>query len=144
MANGTIPADQQNVLLNIGEWLGKYGESIYGTRPWYTYGEGPTKEPEGNFKYHQEFLKLKYSANDIRFTTKGKNIYATVLGWPDKDLLIKSFAKDSLPLEMQIKDVSMLGYDQEIKWNLTDEGLFISVPSDTIDVMANVFKIKTL
>lgn len=144
MANGTIPADQQDVLLKMGEWLDKYGESVYDTRPWYTYGEGPTKEPEGHFKHHQEFLKLKYSANDIRFTTKGENIYATVLGWPDKDLLLKSFAKDSLPSEIRIKDVSMLGYDHEVKWNLMDEGLFISVPSDTIDVMANVFKIETL
>lgn len=80
MANGTIPEDQQNLLLKMGEWLGKYGESVYGTRPWYTYGEGPTKEPEGNFKNHQEFLKIKYSAKDIRFTTKGKTIYAATLG----------------------------------------------------------------
>jgi alpha-L-fucosidase len=143
MANGTIPEDQQNVLLKMGEWLGKYGESIYGTRPWYTYGEGPTKEPEGNFKNHQEFLKIKYSAKDIRFTTNAKTIYATILGWPENDLMIKSFAKDNLPSAIKINNVSLMGCDQELKWDLTDEGLSICLPSEITDTMAAVFKIET-
>lgn len=33
MADGTIPRDQQEVLLNIGAWLEINGEAIYGTRP---------------------------------------------------------------------------------------------------------------
>ncbi len=64
--------DQQKVLLEMGNWLRKNGEAIYETRPWYTYGEGPTKEPEGDFKNHQEFLKVVYSAKDVRFNAKGK------------------------------------------------------------------------
>ncbi len=33
-ADGTIPDIEKNLLLGIGEWLGRNGESIYGTRPW--------------------------------------------------------------------------------------------------------------
>jgi alpha-L-fucosidase len=144
MANGTIPADQQDVLLEMGGWLGKYGESIYGTRPWYTYGEGPVKEPEGHFRNHEAFLKIKYSAKDIRFTTKGKTIYATTLGWPEDNLLIKSFAKDSLPSAITIKKVSLMGCNQELTWDLKNEGLLIGVPSEMTDSMAAVFKIETV
>ena len=70
MADGTIPDNQKQVLLDMGKWLDAYGESIYETRPWYTFGEGPTKEPEGHFDNHQEFLKIKYSSKDVRYTSK--------------------------------------------------------------------------
>ena len=39
-SDGTIPEDQQQVLLKIGEWLQTYGEGIYGTRPYKTAIEG--------------------------------------------------------------------------------------------------------
>ncbi len=143
MADGTIPADQQNLLLKMGEWLGKFGESIYGTRPWYTYGEGPTKEPEGSFKYHQEFLKIKYSGKDIRFTTKGNTLYVITLGLPENDLFLKSFAKDSLSSSLRIKKISMLGDNQPLKWYLQEEGLSIGLPSAVPDSMALVFKVET-
>ena len=49
-------------------------EAIYGTRPWYTFGEGPTIQPEGHFRYNREFLKIVYSAQDVRYTTSDKTI----------------------------------------------------------------------
>jgi alpha-L-fucosidase len=42
-ADGTIPEEVQALLLEIGAWLDINGETIYGTRPWQVYGEGPTK-----------------------------------------------------------------------------------------------------
>ncbi len=144
MADGTIPADQQDVLLKMGEWLQKYGEAIYGSRPWYTFGEGPTKEPEGSFENHQEFLKIKYSEKDVRYTTNNGSIYATILGWPgnNSEVLLKAFSKAEWPDAKNIKNVSLLGSDENIKYELSDQGLKITTPSFAVDSMAVVFKIE--
>src|SRR5438270_3327788 len=47
--DGTIPDEAQRLLLNMGSWLDKNGEAIYGTRPWTVFGEGPTKVQGGAF-----------------------------------------------------------------------------------------------
>jgi len=47
--DGTIPEPEQEMLLEIGRWLKVNGASIYGTRPWRVYGEGPTRVVEGPF-----------------------------------------------------------------------------------------------
>jgi alpha-L-fucosidase len=143
-ADGTIPQDQRQVLLDIGAWLDQYGEAIYGTRPWYTFGEGPTREPEGHFDFHREFLKIVYSADDVRYTTKDKHIYATILGWPgaEKEVVLSAFAADQLPEPVTVKELTLLGSESEVKWEQTDAGLIIRTPSDAPDEMAVVFKIS--
>jgi len=144
-SDGTIPADQKEVLLDMGAWLGQYGEAIYDTRPWYTFGEGPTKEPEGHFKNREGFLKLQYSWKDVRYTTKEKTIYSTLLGWPGagEEVLLKSFAADSLPQPLNIASVSLLGSAEKVDWNLSEVGLEIIAPEKAPDQMAVVFKIET-
>ncbi len=142
-ADGTIPDVQQQVLLDIGDWLDKYGEAIYETRPWYTFGEGPTKEPEGHFKFHRDFLKIVYSADDVRYTRKNKHIYATLLGWPGagKEIQLTAFASDQLPEPLSVKGVTMLGSEAELDWQQADNGLTIKAPSESPDEMAIVLKI---
>lgn len=144
MANGIIPQDQQDGLLKMGDWLKKYGEAIYGTEAWYTFGEGPTKEPKGHFKNHQAFMKLKYTNKDVRYTTKDYNIYAIILGELEakKSLLFEAFAKDSIHDMTSIEKVSFLGSDEKIEWSISEEkGLSVKAPSKVIDEMATVVKI---
>ncbi len=145
MANGTIPENQKEVLLDLGAWLDSYGESIYETRPWYTFGEGPTKEPEGHFKNHQEFMKIKYSWKDVRYTTQGNVIYATLLGWPGagQDISLTAFAADNLPEPMEIASVELMGFNDDIKWEVKESGLSLLTPEEAPDEMAVVFKIET-
>ena len=144
-ADGTIPQDQQNVLLEIGKWLNQFGEAIYDTQPWITYGEGPTKEPEGDFKNHQQFQKIKYSENDFRFTKKGNVLYVMALGWPGngKQIMLKSFAKDALNQNLTINQVTMLGTTEKVSFSLNDDGLSLTCPSQPADSMAVVFKLET-
>jgi alpha-L-fucosidase len=143
-ADGTIPADQQKVLLAIGAWLDRYGEAIYGTRPWYTFGEGPTVQPAGDFKYHREFLKIRYSAEDIRYTTKEGNIYACMLGSPAAGMrvLLRSFSPGKGGGIGEIRKVSLLGDGNQLDWKITDEGLSVLMPGTGLDSMAVVLKIE--
>lgn len=143
-ADGTIPADQQDVLLKMGEWLKKYGKAIYGSRPWYTFGEGPTKEPKGHFSNHKAFLNIKYSAKDVRYTTNNGNVYATILGWPgdNKEVLLKAFSKAEWKDAKAIKNVILMGCDEDIEFELSDAGLTVKTPSKSTDSMAVVFKVE--
>jgi alpha-L-fucosidase len=144
-ADGTIPQEQQDVLLRMGEWLDNYGEAIYETRPWYTFGEGPTIEPEGNFKNHEAFLKVKYSPKDIRYTTKGKTIFAMPLGVPDSEvpMVMSAFSKSAMGKSVKIVNVTLMGVAQEVKWKLNDEGLIIHPGIVYPDDIAQVYKIET-
>jgi len=42
-ADGTIPDQVQQVLLDVGGWLKLNGDAIYGTRAWTTFGEVPPR-----------------------------------------------------------------------------------------------------
>jgi alpha-L-fucosidase len=143
-ADGTIPEDQRNTLLGMGDWLKKYGESIYATRPWYTYGEGPTIQPEGDFANADKFLKVKYSYKDIRFTTKGNIIYAITLGVPveGETMLLTAFTKSEKLGKIKIKTIEILGLDQNLKWKLADNGLSVTIPGGLPDNKAIVFRIN--
>jgi alpha-L-fucosidase len=144
-ADGTIPENQRDVLLKIGEWLEKNGAAIYNTRPWYTFGEGPTQQPEGDFKKHNEFLKVKYCAKDIRYTSKGKTVYAITLGIPgaNEKILFESFAHGCLPGNPEVEKVTLLGSDSIIIHEMTNEGLWVKTPEIIIGDMALVFRIET-
>src|SRR5258708_5723482 len=65
--DGTIPEEQERILLEIGRWLETNGEAIYETRPWKIYGEGPTKVVGGSFK---DTARQAFTKEDIRVTTK--------------------------------------------------------------------------
>jgi alpha-L-fucosidase len=142
-ADGTIPQDQQEVLLKMGDWLNKYGEAIYETRPWYTFGEGPTIEPEGNFKNHKEFMKIKYSSRDIRYTTKGNIVYAIIMGVPDhsQSILMTSFSKTKSGKNFKIKQIFNMGSSQNLNWELTEKGLLVHSGFKASNEMAQVLEI---
>jgi len=141
-ADGTIPDDQKQVLLGIGKWLQDYGEAIYGTRPFVEYGEGPTQLEKGG-----HFVKMKggYTSQDIRYTRKGKTIYAIVLGWPgeNKQIVMTVFGKDNKAGDVKVTDVSLLGTDEKIKWERQDAGLVVNTPATKVNDMAIVFKLST-
>lgn len=140
-ADGTIPENQQEILFFVGDWLKEYGESIYGTRPFVDFGEGPTRLGKSG-----HFVKvMKFTPNDVRYTTKGKDtVYAIILGRPEPGQLslLKMFAQDGLAENLEIKSISMLGTEKKVAWEKTDEGLSITAPSVVPEEEAVVYKIK--
>jgi len=137
-ADGSLPDDQRQILLGIGEWLEVNGEAIYGTRPWKISGEGKTRMQGGDFKQNTTPL----TSDDIRFTTKGKTLYAIALGWPQNGkVTIHSLPKDVKLLFGHITSVEMLGVQAKLKWEQTGTGLTIQTPDKPPCRYAYVFKI---
>ena len=135
--DGTIPQREVEILEEIGGWLKLNGEGIYETRPWVTYGEGPTQIVEGDFS---DTKRNEFTSKDIRFTCKDNVIYAFVLNWPESTVLIKSLAPTSLTAE--IESISLLGSDEKINWTLTREGPLITFPRVRPCKHAYTLKIK--
>ena len=128
--NGEITEEETAVLREIGGWLRTNGEAIYDTHVWRQSGEGPTQIVEGQFTEGQE---KKFTPQDIRFTVNGSRLYATVLEWPENgEVTVKALADadaSSLPVFHGIvKDVKILGCDDQIAWRRDGEGLHVSAP----------------
>ncbi|MEO0793906.1 MAG: alpha-L-fucosidase [Verrucomicrobiota bacterium] len=126
-SDGVIPDDQREVLQGLGNWLTINGESIYETRPWVVAGEGPVIEPEGGFRDRKEFLRLEYSAKDIRFTRSKDNrtLYVIPMGWPGSRLVVETFEDVDLS---GIESVTFLGTGEDLEWKETSRGMSIEMP----------------
>lgn len=114
--DGTIPEVQKESLLAIGDWLNVNGDAIYGTRVWKTVGE-----------------------NRIRFTAKEDKLYAILLEWPKEgSMVIKSLNSWE---SKNIRSIRFLG-DQQVDYELTQEGLKIDLPNKPIGNHAYVLEIS--
>ncbi|MDY7393984.1 alpha-L-fucosidase [Aureibaculum sp. 2210JD6-5] len=120
-AEGLIPEPSIERLSEIGRWLDRNGEAIYGT----------------------EKLKTNYKqGEDIRFTKKkdSNTYYGISLVSPKKEIVFTNLKPNDG------SDIFMLGSDMPLKWTFTDgEGLKIDIPSKVLasinETNAWVFKI---
>jgi alpha-L-fucosidase len=128
-AEGAIPDEQRDLLLSIGDYLRRFGESIYATRAWTLHGEGPTAMGGGSFT-----PPVAGTERDIRFTRDKANttLYATVLGWPRGTLTISTFTADRIDLG-SLRAIELIDRQPDRYVPLTDHrqddgGLHITVP----------------
>lgn len=139
-SDGTIPEDQKAILFEIGEWLNTNGEAIYETEYWKTFGEGPTEVAKG---HHSEGNNKGMSAEDIRFTTKEGKLYAIAMDWPESgEIRIKTLAKGAEYAPEKIGDVQLLGSEEDLVWEQTEEGLIVMLPKEKVGDFAHTLAIS--
>jgi alpha-L-fucosidase len=115
------------VLLDIGGWLRKNGEGIYGTTYWQQYGEGPTRVTEGAFK---DTNRGSFTSRDFRFTYKDGTLYAFAMKYPkDGKILIPSLKRQNATGtgDFDIQSVRVLGYNAEVNFSRNTEALSLEV-----------------
>ncbi len=138
-SDGTITDTAEKFLKEMASWMAINSEAIHGTRPWEIYGEGPVKIEKGEQNKAQ---RLNYTKEDIRFTTKGNNLYAIIMEWPGKEITIKSLPKSKKIWFGDIKEVKLLGSSESLKWKQDESGLKVSLPENAVGKYAYTIKIS--
>ncbi|EXG77838.1 alpha-L-fucosidase [Xylanibacter oryzae DSM 17970] len=146
--DGSIDEGCVKMLNEVGVWMKRNGEAVYGSYAWKIPGEGEIINgklkmlPGGALtKVHRDF---NFNSHDIRFTV-GDNgsLYAftMIVPKPNSQVIIKSLGEKSGYMSNPIKKVSLLGYKGKIKWEQTANGLIINCPSKMPYSTSVVFKI---
>jgi len=69
-----------------------------------------------------------FTAEDIRFTTKGETLFAIAMGWPEGGrLTVKSLGLANLPKAV-VETVELLGIDGQLEFSRDAEGLTVTLP----------------
>lgn len=99
--DGSIDDEAKYILKELASWFNVCGEAIHGTRPWRTFGEGDSRVVIEEFKEE----KVQWNGSDMRFTTKGKTLYAFLFETPANRV---SVVKSLMETE-KVKAVKLLG-----------------------------------
>jgi alpha-L-fucosidase len=135
--DGSLDPEVETMLHQLADWTAVNGEAIYGSRPWLVFGEGEVKAKGGAFKEN-----FTYSAKDIRFTTKGRTLYAIAMGWPGENkMLIRSLAAIDDATQNKIARVELLGRDGELKFSQTTNGLVVELPGEKLSDLTCALRI---
>jgi alpha-L-fucosidase len=118
--DGTIDSEERRIVEQVGTWTQRFGEAIYASRPWKRSGEGPTQIASGQFG---EGKMKPFTAQDIRFTTKGPALYAITLGRPTATVDITSLANLG-----SVRRVEVVGSNAPLQFNQDGGGLHVAVP----------------
>jgi len=149
LPDGSLDEGSQKMLKEVGVWMRRNGEAVYGSHAWTIPGEG--EQVKGKLKMlpggalsrkHSEF---KFDAQDIRFTI-GKNgaLYAFCMNvpTPGMQLKIKSLGTDAKYLGKMVNTVKLLGYNGKLQWKQEADGLAITCPEKMPFATSVVFKVE--
>jgi alpha-L-fucosidase len=127
--NGMLDDKEMAVLQGITDWMAVNSEAIYATRPWKIFGAGPGSEikPAPGQQFNENTRK-DFTAEEVRFTTKGGMLYAFFMGWPDKQIVIAPLATTSPNVVGKIANVELLGHPGKLDWTHDAKGLTVQLP----------------
>ena len=135
-ADGTFCEEEMQILEKLSDWTAKNKEAIWGTQPYKIFGEG---KKHGNGSFNE---KYNYSRNDYRFTYKTGSIYIFALK-PDRTTFkIKSLKYSGDMFAADIKNVEVLGYNQNLYYERNNRCLKIELDSPIETDMPLCFKVS--
>jgi len=138
--DGTIDSEERRIVEEIGGWMGRFSDAIHGTRPWVIYGEGPTEVMSGMFN---EAKQKSFTSADIRFTTKGRNLYAISLGAPrDGQVSVTSLAKGGPHARGAVRRVTLAGDNAPLAYRQDGTGLHVMVPERAVHPFGVALRIE--
>jgi alpha-L-fucosidase len=140
--SGELDFEERTVLEGITTWMAVNSEGIYASRPWKIYGDGPStkvKIEAGNFN---EDKRTDFTAEDVRFTTRGSTLYAFVMGWPEKEIVVPALGLASPQNPGKIRKVELLGHKGGLKWKQDEAGLKVEMPEEKISDVGITLKVE--
>ena len=116
--DGTIPPVQMERLEALGAWLKQNGDAIYDTVPW------------------QRAVGKTAEGDDLRFTRKGTDLYATIMGTPKA----RTATIEGVRARPGVK-VTMLGDTTPLDSNSSGGNLKVTLPEHLPGKYAYVLKL---
>ncbi|MDR3093847.1 MAG: alpha-L-fucosidase [Bacteroidales bacterium] len=139
---GDIDDAQIRILEEIADWMLDNGDAIFGTRPWKVYGEGPsTTGEQEKGQFHGVKDVRTYRQGDLRFTAKGKTIYAFCMEKPEADIHISSLGLQTAT-GRKVKSITLAGSKEKIKWTQNNREVVIQKPAQLPEYSTVVFEIR--
>jgi len=127
--SGALDVAELKTLDEITRWMAVNSEGIHSTRPWRIFGEGPgTKTAAVPGQRFNENSRKDLTAEDVRFTTRGDALFAFVMGWPEKQAVIKPLGTGSAG--MKVANVALLGFPGKLEWTQEPDGLKVRMPQE--------------
>ena len=149
LPDGSLDEGSRKMLKEVGIWMRRNGDAVYGSRAWVIPGEGQTENgrlrmlPGGALGRRQ--ANFKFSPQDFRFTIgKDGTTYAFCLTVPapGTELKIKALGANTKNLAHPVKAVKLLGYGGALEWKQQPDALAITCPAEMPFASAVTFRIE--
>lgn len=130
--DGSVDDKARKTVEGIADWMQVNSEGIIGSRPWHTFGEGPAiaHAPELHAQGFNEGRGKPLTAEDFRFTQKGKSLYAFIMGEPSTNQLKIQSLGTNFSKGLKIKKVELLGYKKSLAFKQEGDNLQVEWPQD--------------
>jgi alpha-L-fucosidase len=160
LPDGTIPKDHKLILDTVGAWINLNSQAIFASKPWKIYGDNlhsykagknisvadleTIKKQESEDFNERTISSAAYPHDEVRFTTKGKNLYIFVLNPEAGVIEIPSLALRSPHNSKKISSIKMLGSSSKISFKQDNENLRLTIPDKRGNAYITIFEVKGL